>query len=95
MDENTTFDVSHSSSRRPVVSLAVLCDDQPKWRPHHFQYNIWDCTLGIRFSVVNLLVEAIRDVARLRELLQVIKTAKNLARVRQRLREQALPLQAG
>ena len=24
--------------RRPVVSLAVLCDDQPNWRPDRFEY---------------------------------------------------------
>jgi hypothetical protein len=41
--------------RKPVVSLAVLCDDQPRWRPDHFGYNIWDCEVGIRFPVVKLL----------------------------------------
>jgi len=25
--------------RKPVVSLAVLCDEQTAWRPSHFEYN--------------------------------------------------------
>ncbi|MBI3469088.1 MAG: hypothetical protein HY000_39290 [Planctomycetes bacterium] len=41
--------------RRPVVSLAVLCDDQPQWRPDHFEYNVWGCSVGIRFLVAKLL----------------------------------------
>jgi hypothetical protein len=41
--------------RRPVVSLAVLCDDQPQWRPSQFGYNVWGCDVGIRFPVVKLL----------------------------------------
>jgi hypothetical protein len=41
--------------RRPVVSLAVLCDEQPNWRPDHFGYNIWGCSVGLRFPVAKLL----------------------------------------
>jgi hypothetical protein len=26
--------------RRPVVSLAVLCDDNPNWRPDNFGHNV-------------------------------------------------------
>jgi predicted transposase YdaD len=41
--------------RRPVVSLAVLCDPDPGWRPDHFGYNIWGCEASLRFPVVKLL----------------------------------------
>jgi hypothetical protein len=41
--------------RRPVMSLAVLCDDQPGWRPYHFEYNVWGCRVGIHFPAVKLL----------------------------------------
>jgi hypothetical protein len=41
--------------RRPVVSLAVLADDNPNWRPNRFEYNMWGCTVGIRFLTVKLL----------------------------------------
>src|SRR5207248_10602115 len=40
---------------RPVVSLAVLCDAQPQWRPDRFTYERWGCTMGIVFPVVKLL----------------------------------------
>jgi hypothetical protein len=40
---------------RPVVSLAVLCDDRPGWRPRQFRYSHWGCTMGLEFPVVKLL----------------------------------------
>ncbi len=41
--------------RQPVVSLAVLCDEQTAWRPDHFGYNVCGCQVGIRFPVVKLV----------------------------------------
>jgi hypothetical protein len=41
--------------RRPVVSLAVLGDEQPNWRPHRFGYSLCGCTVGLEFPVVKLL----------------------------------------
>jgi hypothetical protein len=41
--------------RRPVASLAVLCDDSPHWRPDHFGYNVCGCEMGLRFLSVKLL----------------------------------------
>jgi hypothetical protein len=41
--------------RRPVVSVAVLTDDQPEWRPDRFEYDRWGCSVGIRFLVAKLL----------------------------------------
>ena len=41
--------------RRPVVSLAVLGDDRPSWRPDHFELNSWGSRIGIRFLPVKLL----------------------------------------
>jgi hypothetical protein len=38
-----------------VVSLAVLCDDNPDWRPNTFAYGRWDCETGIKFLAVKLL----------------------------------------
>jgi hypothetical protein len=40
---------------RPVVSLAVLGDDRPGWRPDRFGYALWGCEVGIRFPAVKLL----------------------------------------
>jgi hypothetical protein len=41
--------------RRSVFSLAVLRDDNPNWRPDRFEYNMWGCSVGIRFLTVKLL----------------------------------------
>jgi hypothetical protein len=40
---------------RMVVSLAVLGDDRPGWRPNEFRYGRWGCEVGIRFPVAKLL----------------------------------------
>jgi len=41
--------------RRPVVSLAVLGDEHPSWRPNHFGYSLCGCELGFEFPVAKLL----------------------------------------
>src|SRR5262249_34325514 len=41
--------------RRPVVSLAVLCDDDPDWRPSRFEIGRWGSRLGIDFLTAKLL----------------------------------------
>jgi hypothetical protein len=40
---------------REVISLAVLADDNPGWRPSRFGYNRWGFRTGIEFPVVKLL----------------------------------------
>jgi hypothetical protein len=40
---------------RPVVSLAVLCDEHPDWRPDRFVYNNLECELEFRFPMVKLI----------------------------------------
>jgi hypothetical protein len=49
--------------RRPVASLAVLCDENPSWRPDTFEYNLWDCELRLRFLPVKLLDYRSEEVA--------------------------------
>lgn len=41
--------------RRPVVSLAVLSDDDPRWRPDRFETGAWGSALGLRFLTAKLL----------------------------------------
>ncbi len=41
--------------RRQVVSLGVLCDEHPAWRPDHFGYDNWGCKVGIWYPVVKLI----------------------------------------
>jgi len=41
--------------RRPLVSLAVLGDESPDWRPTEYTYDILGCKLSLRFLMVKLL----------------------------------------
>src|SRR5438128_7781479 len=43
---------------RAVVSLAVLCDDRPEWRPTDFGYGRWGCWMGLTFRIAKLLAYA-------------------------------------
>jgi len=40
---------------RPVVSVAILGDDRPAWRPDAFESELWGCSVAFRFPVVKLL----------------------------------------
>jgi hypothetical protein len=33
--------------RRPVISLAILCDDDPQWRPNQFTTEAGGCSPGL------------------------------------------------
>ncbi len=39
----------------PVVSLAVLCDDNSRWRPTQFKQQILGCEIEFTFPIVKLL----------------------------------------
>ncbi|MFP4008384.1 MAG: transposase [Spirulinaceae cyanobacterium] len=41
--------------RRPVVSLAILADEQASWRPQQFSYNLWGCRILLEFPTAKLL----------------------------------------
>ena len=47
--------------RGPVASFAVLADDRADWRPDHFGYDLWDCSVEMRFPAVKLLDFAGRE----------------------------------
>ncbi len=40
--------------QRPVVSLAVLCDDSSKWLPRKYSHELWGCKASLSFPVVKL-----------------------------------------
>src|SRR5262249_52340751 len=40
---------------RTVVSLAVLADGDPDWRPDHFEDELWDWSVRMRWPPVKLL----------------------------------------
>ena len=41
--------------QKTVVSLAILGDERPNWRPNHFRYGLAGSEVSIRFSTVKLL----------------------------------------
>ncbi len=43
------------SHERDVVSLAVLADDAPNWRPSAYRRGLWGCSVGMRFPAAKLL----------------------------------------
>src|SRR6266851_2632584 len=43
---------------REVVSLAILADDDPSWRPNQYSYERWGFRTGIEFPIVKLLDSA-------------------------------------
>lgn len=43
-----------SRTDAPVVSLAVLADDDPTWHPQSFGYELWACSALLRFPTVKL-----------------------------------------
>jgi hypothetical protein len=45
----------HDRYRQPIVSLAVLGDERPTWKPSGYHYALWDCALDFRFPVAKLL----------------------------------------
>jgi hypothetical protein len=40
---------------RPVVSVAVLADEDPRWQPQGFRRELWGCSTDFRFPIVKLL----------------------------------------
>ncbi len=40
---------------RPLVSLAVLGDDDPNWRPNRFQQDLFGCRIEFEFPTLKLL----------------------------------------
>ncbi len=41
--------------RKKVVSLAILADDEPSWRPTKYSYTIFGCRVLLEFPIVKLL----------------------------------------
>jgi hypothetical protein len=41
--------------RQEIVSLAILGDDRPTWRPAAFGYGHWGCSIRFNFPVIKLL----------------------------------------
>ena len=44
-----------SKQKIPLMSLAVLGDDNPRWRPNEYKESFWGCTTHFTFQTVKLL----------------------------------------
>lgn len=40
---------------RPIMSLAVLGDEHPYWRPQKYESELWGCEVSLKFPTVKLL----------------------------------------
>ncbi|MFN6519493.1 MAG: DUF4351 domain-containing protein [Nostoc sp. CreGUA01] len=40
---------------KPAISLAILCDADPRWRPNQYSYNYPDTKLNFEFGIAKLL----------------------------------------
>ncbi|MGI8914636.1 MAG: Rpn family recombination-promoting nuclease/putative transposase [Chloroflexota bacterium] len=45
----------------PIISVAILGDEQPDWRPARYSQELWGCALELRYPVVKLLDWRERD----------------------------------
>ena len=45
----------HEKYNQEVVSLALLCDDDPNYRPNEYTESRWGCNLKFNFPIVKLL----------------------------------------
>ena len=45
----------YDAHKKPIVSLAVLGDDNPNWRPTRYQKQLWGCQSIFEFPTVKLL----------------------------------------
>jgi hypothetical protein len=46
---------SYDLFNKPVISLAILGDENKNWRPNSYEYGLGDSEVKIRFSIVKLL----------------------------------------
>jgi hypothetical protein len=51
---------TYDRHRRPVISLAVLGDEDPHWRPDHFEYGMYGYRMQLIFPIVKLCEYASR-----------------------------------
>ncbi len=41
--------------RKPVISVAILGDENQSWRPNNYGYNLGNCEINLKFPTVKLL----------------------------------------
>jgi hypothetical protein len=67
--------------RRSVVSLGILGDEQPGWRPNRYERELWGCRAILEFPVVKLLDYSMDELAQSQNPLAAIVQAHLSAQV--------------
>ncbi|EDX72922.1 hypothetical protein MC7420_3368 [Coleofasciculus chthonoplastes PCC 7420] len=67
--------------RRSVVSLGILGDEQPGWRPNRYERELWGCRAILEFPMVKLLDYSMDELARSQNPLAAIVQAHLSAQV--------------
>ncbi|MBS9396096.1 MAG: hypothetical protein HEQ31_24630 [Dolichospermum sp. OL03] len=60
---------------KPVISLAILGDEDAKWRPNSYKYGIGDSEVSMKFSMVKLLDYQWEELAASNNLFAIIVMA--------------------
>ncbi|MDM3846092.1 hypothetical protein BMF77_pc00051 (plasmid) [Dolichospermum sp. UHCC 0315A] len=60
---------------KPVISLAILGDEDAKWRPNSYEYGIGDSEVSMKFSMVKLLDYQWEELAASNNLFAIIVMA--------------------
>ncbi|ALB41843.1 hypothetical protein AA650_16525 [Anabaena sp. WA102] len=60
---------------KPVISLAILGDEDAKWRPNSYEYGLGDSEVKIKFSIVKLLDYQWEELAASNNLFAIIVMA--------------------
>ncbi|MTJ41420.1 hypothetical protein [Dolichospermum sp. UHCC 0406] len=60
---------------KPVISLAILGDEDAKWRPNSYEYGIGDSEVSMKFSIVKLLDYQWEELAASNNLFAIIVMA--------------------
>ena len=60
---------------KPVISLAILGDEDAKWRPNSYKYGIGDSEVSMKFSIVKLLDYQWEELAASNNLFAIIVMA--------------------
>jgi hypothetical protein len=66
---------SYDLFNKPVISLAILGDEDAKWRPNSYKYGIGDSEVSMKFSMVKLLDYQWEELAASNNLFAIIVMA--------------------
>lgn len=67
--------------RRSVVSLGILGDEQPSWRPSRYERELWGCRAILEFPIMKLLDYSMDELARSQNPLAAIVQAHLSAQI--------------